>query len=367
MWQLALIHEMGLSAPCQSYSSVWANCAARTENSSSSWSIFWRRRISSTAISSPALGATPPTPLSIRRLYEQMFGVSTKGFVNSCRSTTRHICQPPGPYPDSFFPVFSGGDEQRVPGCFDQLRAQRRLRTPRRRDVHESLEQVSRVVSAQGPPTVQRANHVQGTRIGRDRQPLSLPLEDAAPHLPRRVGHQHLVREPAQVSLVQQLGRLEVRRQRQLRPERHLHLAAARRKVHVVDLLLEWHQKTVEDLLRRHALPSEVVDEKHPAIGFHLERSSVRPAAFLPRRVEHLDLKLAAHLHQRSRDAPPAAVRRLVRLQPMEGRVENRHHLAAADIEGHWDDDRVAEKTWDSAREGGLAVARRAVDEDRRA
>src|SRR5713101_97754 len=78
MWQLALIHEMGLSAPCQSYSSVWANCAARIENSSSSWLIFWRRRISSAAISSPARSAVPPTPLCILRLYEQTFGESTK-------------------------------------------------------------------------------------------------------------------------------------------------------------------------------------------------------------------------------------------------------------------------------------------------
>ncbi len=50
-------------------------------------------------------GYNSPTPLSIMRLYEQMFGVSTKGSVNFCRSTTRYICQPPGPYPDSFFPV----------------------------------------------------------------------------------------------------------------------------------------------------------------------------------------------------------------------------------------------------------------------
>src|SRR5712692_1236979 len=85
MWQLALIQAMGLSKPCQSYSSVWANCAARIENSSSSWLIFNRRRISSAAISSPALGATPPTPLCILRLYEQMFGESIKRGVNFAR------------------------------------------------------------------------------------------------------------------------------------------------------------------------------------------------------------------------------------------------------------------------------------------
>src|SRR6266852_1873797 len=73
---------MGLSKPCQSYSSVWANAAARTENSSSSWSIFSRRRISSAAISSPDLGAIPPTPLCILRLYEQTFGQSRKVGVN---------------------------------------------------------------------------------------------------------------------------------------------------------------------------------------------------------------------------------------------------------------------------------------------
>src|SRR6266849_463681 len=90
---------MGLSKPCQSYSSVSANRAARTENSSSSWSIFWRRRISSAAISSPALGATPPTPLCILEVYEQMFGESRKGSVNFCHSTARHTCWAPGPTP----------------------------------------------------------------------------------------------------------------------------------------------------------------------------------------------------------------------------------------------------------------------------
>src|SRR6266852_5290984 len=93
---------MGLSKPCQSYSSVWANAAARTENSSSSWSIFSRRRISSAAISSPALGATPPTPLCILKSYEQTFGESRKFSVNFGGSHSGgHMASGPAPTPFS--------------------------------------------------------------------------------------------------------------------------------------------------------------------------------------------------------------------------------------------------------------------------
>src|SRR5205814_7865961 len=109
-----------------------------------------------------------------------------------------------------------------------------------------------------------------------------------------------------QVGLVEQLAGLQVGRKRQLGPERNLDLAPAADKVHVIDLLLKRHQQAVEDLLRRDALATEIVDQQHAAVGLHLQRRSVGTAAFLEGRVEHLELELAANLHHRARDAAPA-------------------------------------------------------------
>src|SRR6476661_5315696 len=72
MWQFALIHEMGLSKPCLSYSSVSAKSPAMLENSSSRRSMELRSLISLSARSAP--DASPPHPTLIRILYEHLFG-----------------------------------------------------------------------------------------------------------------------------------------------------------------------------------------------------------------------------------------------------------------------------------------------------
>src|SRR5205807_2780178 len=102
------------------------------------------------------------------------------------------------------------------------------------------------------------------------------------------------------------------------RPERHLDLAAAGGKVHVVDLLLEWNEQAVEDLLRRNALPPEVVNQQDPTVGLHLQRRAVGAAAVLPGGVEHLDLELSAHLYQRPRHPAPPPVGGLIGLEAMK-------------------------------------------------
>src|SRR6266850_2723859 len=76
MWQFALMHEMGLSKPCLSYSSVCAKTPAMLENSSSRRSMELRSLISLSARSAP--DASPPHPIPIRILYEHLFG--TQGF-----------------------------------------------------------------------------------------------------------------------------------------------------------------------------------------------------------------------------------------------------------------------------------------------
>src|SRR3989442_15405034 len=69
------------------------------------------------------------------------------------------------------------------------------------------------------------------------------------------------------------------------------------------------------------------------AVGFDLQGRAVDAASFLPRRAEHLELKLAPHLNQRSRDAAPPAVGGLVGLHAVEGPAEDRHHPAPAAVE----------------------------------
>src|SRR6266567_5504446 len=73
MWQVALMQAIGLLKPCSLYSLVWANLAARRENSTSSWSILSRRRMSSSSISAPVSGASTPPHLPWLTLYERLF------------------------------------------------------------------------------------------------------------------------------------------------------------------------------------------------------------------------------------------------------------------------------------------------------
>src|SRR5450759_327181 len=259
----------------------------------------------------------------------------------------------------------SASDEKSVPGGLDELWCQLGLHAARRRHVNQSLQQVARMVAAQRTAAVESRDHLEGAGLWRDGQALTLALEDPAPHLPGRVGHEDLVGKPAKVRLVEQLRGAQVRGQRELRLERYLHLTARRRQVHEVGVLLKRHEQPVEDLLGGDALPAEVVDQQHSTVGLDLERCAVGPAALLPGRLEHLELKLTAHLDQRPRHAPPAPVGGLVRLEAVHRSVEYRHDLAAPDVEGHRDHDRAAKQAWNAPRQRGLAVARRAVDEDR--
>src|SRR6266566_1622908 len=115
---------MGLLKPCSSYSSVWANLAARRENSISSRSMLSRRRMSSSRISAPVWSARAPSPLSILTLYEHLFArvqLTSKIFSKGNQLPTRRLradlpaerggkfSQAPlpttGPNPNSFFPV----------------------------------------------------------------------------------------------------------------------------------------------------------------------------------------------------------------------------------------------------------------------
>src|SRR6266566_5059433 len=115
---------MGLLKPCSSYSSVWANLAARRENSISSRSMLSRRRMSSSRISAPVWSARAPSPLSILTLYEHLFArvqLTSKIYLKGNQVPTRRLradlpaerggkfSQAPlpttGPNPNSFFPV----------------------------------------------------------------------------------------------------------------------------------------------------------------------------------------------------------------------------------------------------------------------
>src|SRR6266566_3247256 len=115
---------MGLLKPCSSYSSVWANLAARRENSISSRSMLSRRRMSSSRISAPVWSARAPSPLSILTLYEHLFArvqLTSKIYLKGNQVPTRRLradlpaerggkfSQAPlpttGPTPPSSFPV----------------------------------------------------------------------------------------------------------------------------------------------------------------------------------------------------------------------------------------------------------------------
>ena len=104
-------------------------------------------------------------------------------------------------------------------------------------------------------------------------------------------------------------GGIEVRRKHRQHVERHLEfLAGVQRQV--VDAALERHDPAVEQILRPHPLPAEVVHQEHAAVGLQLQRRFVELRERVERQVEHVERQLAADDDDRTPDAHPAPVAR---------------------------------------------------------
>ena len=178
-----------------------------------------------------------------------------------------------------------------------------------------------------------------------------------------------LVADAPQEGLVDEVGRVEVRREHDEHVEGDLDLLPGVER-QVVDALLERDDPTVEEILGRDALAAEVVDHEDPAIGLHLEGRLVHLRGLVPDEVERVERELATgHDDRTARDDPTVVVAQALR----DGGVDDR---PVVDLVVELDDllvdlDRVRED--DLALEQGdhdlgdrrLAVAGRAEEEDR--
>ena len=191
----------------------------------------------------------------------------------------------------------------------------------------------------------------------------------------RRVLGKHLVLNAAQERLVHQLGRLDVGGEHRQHQERQVELLA-RLQREVVDAALERHDPAVQQLARRASLAAEVVDDQHAAVGQHLQRRAVeagtsgcrsRSSASSISSPPTVTSGRRQRTQRRSyRCSASSPVPRLGLVETLvvdrveqldDARRPPRSACGIADVAGS--------RLPDGLRDDGLAVARRAVDEQR--
>src|SRR4051794_33323809 len=118
---------------------------------------------------------------------------------------------------------------------------------------------------------------------------------------------EHLVADAAQERLVHQIARADVGGERNQRDERQLELLAGLQR-EIVDAALERHDPAVQQVARRDALPPEVVDHQHAAVGERLQRRPIESRDRQVAELERVQRELAAHRDQRPPAAHPAAI-----------------------------------------------------------
>ena len=164
----------------------------------------------------------------------------------------------------------------------------------------------------------------------------------------------------------------QVRREDEQHGERQLELLAGLQR-EVVDAALERHDPAVEKLTRLDLLPAEVVDDQHAAVRRGLHRRVVEPGCRVVAQLERIERQLAADRHERTPAAHPSPIRRRVVGEPVafgerelvvvDG-VEQPHDLPL-DLQRMRNRDVAVEQVANRLRDDRLAVAGRAVDEQR--
>src|SRR5262249_35141211 len=151
---------------------------------------------------------------------------------------------------------------------------------------------------------------------------------------------------------------LEIRRENQEHVERHFENLACL-KGQKVDAALERNDPSVQEILRRAVLASEVVDHENPAIGEALDRRAIEAGARVVSQLERIECELAAHHDDRTFAPRPTLIdaraghERIGVLGAghdlMVDGVEELDELSLH-LERAWDHDVLAEQTPDSLR-----------------
>src|SRR5437867_5757731 len=138
--------------------------------------------------------------------------------------------------------------------------------------VDQLLDDVSRVAAPEAKVLLAVVREDLAHRLGLvvDALPGADALEDLVVLLDRRRLDADLVADAAEEGLVDQVRRVEVRREDDQHVKGDLDLLAGVQR-EVVNALFKRDDPAVEQVLRRDALPAEVVDHEDAAIRLHLE------------------------------------------------------------------------------------------------
>src|SRR2546426_5439335 len=261
--------------------------------------------------------------------------------------------------------------EVALAGHVDEIRRELRRATQEARGVDELLEDVPRVAAAQAEVLLAVVREDLAQRLGLvvDVLPRADAAEDLLVLLYRGRLDADLVADAAQERLVDEVGRVEVRREDDEHVERDLHLLPGVQR-EVVDALLERHDPAVQEVLRRHALAAEVVDHEDAAVRLHLERSLVELRGLVVDEVERLERELAAgHDDWPLRDDPAVVEAETLGDHRVErdaviDLVEDLDDLLV-DLDRIRQDDLALEERDEDLRDRRLAVPGRAEQEDR--
>src|SRR2546430_1847068 len=206
-------------------------------------------------------------------------------------------------------PAWIERHEVAVARHLDQVGRELRRATEEARGVDKLLDDVSRMAATQAEVLLAVVREDLAHRLGLvvDALAGADPLEDLVVLLDRRRLDADLVANAAEERLIDQVGRIEVRREDDEHVERDLDLLAGVQR-EVVDALLERNDPAVEEVFRRDALPAEVVDHEDAAVRLHLERRLVELRGLVVDEVERLERQLAARHHDRPLRHDPAVV-----------------------------------------------------------
>ena len=140
-----------------------------------------------------------------------------------------------------------------------------------------------------------------------------------------------LVGDASQKGIVDQVAGFEVGGKNDELFERDLDLFATQ-SVEKVITFLKWDDPTIEQFIRPHSLPAEIIDHKRPAITFHLQGCLADASGRVEKYFKLIHGQFATHNNRGSLNMHPPMIQISIGLQPtlFEGRLLMNHWIEEA-------------------------------------